>query len=499
MTGCLSSPFLAHVGAAKPDNAKGDATPVSVGTKRKKEPEEPPKKKKKIGRQEPMKGRPRSYKLRMFPTKAQAFELKRCFAAARAAYNFANRRVRVDKVPVNEMSLKHDWVIADPALKRDAMGVSARITNGGVADLVRAYTSNYAKLRIGKGKPFVVKDRDEIKTKTEVIHIERVKVLLGVVKSTAPQDGSQRRRECGLRFGNNLKALGPIRIQGRRRIVETIERNGAYLPCEAKIQWDKRLGVFYYIWVDDVPFKDDPDPQFKDKWICSLDPGVSPIQEFYSPAHGEHGALMVNLREEIKRRCLAIDGLCSRLKRRDRAKCPMQYETKRARGCPSHKKRRKRGHTKRALRKKMRREHRRLHGMVEAAHYDAANFLLGSYDLIIAPILNTCRLAHKGERRLFGSRMARALYTCSHRLFRQRLAFAAHRYPGAYVFECSEPGTSKTCTHCGAWKHDLRLGDKLYHCPHCNVSVDRQLAGARNNFFAAYGMAVGVGWDGKRG
>jgi len=24
--------------------------------------------------------------------------------------------------------------------------------------------------------------------------------------------------------------------------------------------------------------------------------------------------------------------------------------------------------------------------------------------------------------------------------------------------------------------------------------VDRQLAGARNNFFAAYGLAVGMGW-----
>jgi hypothetical protein len=29
--------------------------------------------------------------------------------------------------------------------------------------------------------------------------------------------------------------------------------------------------------------------------------------------------------------------------------------------------------------------------------------------------------------------------------------------------------------------------------------VDRQLAGARNNFFAAYGLAVGIGWDGRGG
>ena len=30
----------------------------------------------------------------------------------------------------------------------------------------------------------------------------------------------------------------------------------------------------------------------------------------------------------------------------------------------------------------------------------------------------------------------------------------------------------------------------------CDLQIDRDVAGARNNFFAAYGMAVGVGYDG---
>ena len=65
-----------------------------------------------------------------------------------------------------------------------------------------------------------------------------------------------------------------------------------------------------------------------------------------------------------------------------------------------------------------------------------------------------------------------------------------------HVYETTEPGTSKTCTHCGFWHANLRLGDKVYDCPRCHIQVDRQLAGARNNFFAAYGLAVGRGWDG---
>ena len=63
------------------------------------------------------------------------------------------------------------------------------------------------------------------------------------------------------------------------------------------------------------------------------------------------------------------------------------------------------------------------------------------------------------------------------------------------MYETTEPGTSKTCTHCGTWKSSLRLGDKTYECERCNIAVDRQLAGARNNFLAAYGMASGMLWD----
>jgi transposase len=123
-----------------------------------------------------------------------------------------------------------------------------------------------------------------------------------------------------------------------------------------------------------------------------------------------------------------------------------------------------------------------LSGYMESGHYDAANFLLRHHDIVIAPILATTRLTDKSTR-CFGSRLARSMYTWSHRLFRQRLAFAAARYPGRHVFECVEPGTSKTCTS----------------CPRCSIVVDRQLTGARNNFFAAYGMAMGVGWDGVGG
>ena len=439
-----------------------------------------------------MKGRPRSYKIRMLPTKEQIIELKRCFTAARIAYNFANKRVRDDNMPANIISLKKDWVRADSEVKGQTTGVASRFMNQAIKDLVQAYKSNYAKLKTHPSHKFVVKDRCEIKTRTECLHIENQHALLEVIKETSLL-GTKRRAECKLRFGNNLEMHGPIRIQGKRTLIDKVVQTGIKLHADAQIQWDKGRNAFYFIWVDELPTLLDPDTVFSSKSIVALDPGCSPFQQWYSPTSGEYGELLSDAREGLKLKCQCIDKLRQRIDRRK--KHPERCTTSKLTSCSKRKRRRKRQRTGRTLRKKLRRECKRLSGNMNAAHYDAANFLLARHDIVIAPVLNTCRLTERGKRNFFGSKLARALYTWSHRLFRQRLAFAAARYPGRHVYECCEPGTSKTCTNCGAWKPDLRLGDKVYCCSKCGIHVDRQVAGARNNFFAAYGMAVGMGWD----
>ena len=61
------------------------------------------------------------------------------------------------------------------------------------------------------------------------------------------------------------------------------------------------------------------------------------------------------------------------------------------------------------------------------------------------------------------------------------------------AFNPTKPATKKKR---GTWNAGLRLGDKVFECRRCTLAIDRQLAGARNNFLAAYGMAVGLHWDG---
>jgi len=497
-TSSLSSPFSAHVCTAveveQPEEMEFEGEGSSGKKRKRKNTESSSAKRTPFKRKVPMKGRPRSYKIRMLPTKEQEFELKRCFIASDIAYNFANKRVRDDKVAANTISLKKDWVRADKELKDKTAGVSSRFMNQAIKDLVQAYTSNYAKLKKNPLHKFTVKDRNVNSALTKCIHVESQNALHEVIK-VYPSSKSKRRAECKLRFGNNLENSGPILIQGKEKIIAKIVATGAKLHAEAMIQWNKSMNAFYFIWVDELPILPDPDKSFQNKRIVALDPGSSPFQQWYSPTSGEYGVLLSGARDELKNHCLKIDKLRHRIDHRK--KHPADCVTKKGKRSYTKKKQRhKRQRTAQDLRKKLRRECKRLSGNMQAAHYDAANFLLKSHDIVIAPVLNTGRLMERSKRGIFGSKLARALYTWSHRLFRQRLAFAAARYPGRHVYECSEPGTSKTCTNCGAWKQNLRLSDKVYNCSICGISVDRQLAGARNNFFAAYGMASGVGWDG---
>ena len=62
----------------------------------------------------------------------------------------------------------------------------------------------------------------------------------------------------------------------------------------------------------------------------------------------------------------------------------------------------------------------------QGAHYDAANFLLRRYDVLILPKLSTGQMVQK-DSRVFGSKVARSMCTMSHGLFSQRMESAASR------------------------------------------------------------------------
>ena len=453
-----------------------------------------------------LEGQMRTYKVLILPTRDQKIELKRCFAVARHAYNYANSRIQKDGARANFIDLRNEWTkrLPLPWASKPHTKVATRIQQHAIKQCVDAYLSNYA---VTKKKPhhvFEVNYRSLHSTATETLVIEKDQVTTSKsgectrkrFEAIVDLPTKPRRSECLLHLGNNLEQFGGIRLQDSSKVIELLLKEKTHLKEDAKIQWDKRLGKFYFIYAYEQPKRKDPDPTFTQKRIVATDPGLAPFQEWYSPTSGEHGVLLDGGRAGKVKRCKAIDALQSRLEKRKQA--PM-VTSRRRRECHSWRNQKKRyAKTTRRLRRRFQRACAGLRNWMENGHYAAANFLLKNHDIIIQPVLNVKELTDTGKRN-FGSKTARAMYTWGHYQFRQRLKSAASRYPGCHVYETSEPGTSKTCTHCGFWHAGLKLGDKIFDCPRCHIQVDRQLAGARNNFLAAYGMAIGRGWDGVGG
>jgi transposase len=442
-------------------------------------------------RKRELNGHLRVYRVRMVPTADQTRELKRSLSAARHAYNATVASVNGGaRANFYERRKEYKAAVA-PAW---ASGVSLRIVDGAIEQAVNAYKSNYAKMRVNpQHTHFQVRFMSHKKTRTEVLRIEgdgtakqKNSPLLSF--KPVPYTNSANRAECLASFGCNLKAVGGIRLQDKDRVVQRLLAEGNRLKETARIHYDKRTRSFHFLYTYEIPRLEDPDPDFETKRIVATDPGVRRFQTFYSPTSGDVGVLLVKQKAALERRCIALDERASWVAKR--ANC---YGSPEQRG---RRTRRQRQRTFRGKKRKLAKERVRLHDWMTRGHYDAANFLLERYDLVIAPKLEAAKMVPR-HGRVFGCKVARAMLTWSHGLFAQRLESAAARYAGRCVLtNTGEPGTSKTCTHCGFW--DANLGaNAVYDCPRCGVSVDRDVAGARNNFLAAYGAAVGMGWDGQ--
>jgi len=87
-------------------------------------------------------------------------------------------------------------------------------------------------------------------------------------------------------------------------------------------------------------------------------------------------------------------------------------------------------------------------------------------------------LKDKSQRRI-GSKAARAMATWGHYRFKQRLLHKSREYPWCKPIICDEHFTSKTCGQCG-FIHDKLGSSKVFKCPQCQFTLDRDVNGARN-------------------
>ena len=445
----------------------------------------------------------RVYHIRLRLTTQQRKQVILAIAVQRAAFNFAAELVnKYNAMPFAD-KIRDTWFDWKAEVRSNSFGDShlyryivnaqthTKIDAQGIRQFMHAYKAGQEKAKLAGKSPSSApppRFRNSRKLLKETLFLEKGSTGGPLLRFLpVPYVERKKRGLCLVKIGGDqfTKAGGGLSyflLEDKVDIIERLVSEGTP-RFDGKLAWDKRIGAFHLIYTYELPRLDDPDPAFVTKRIVATDPGVYPFQAWYSPTSGEHGRLLEGETDKMISRCHVIDKLQSRVDR---------FQGGRTR------RRRQRWRTRKRLKKRLARERIRLTNWVKGAHYDCAHTLLNKHDLILQPTLETARLSRRASRRIRSSTV-RKMMAWSHYRFVQRLESTAARYAGAHVIKCKEPGTSKTCTHCGFWKENLRVSDKRFVCPRCNVVVDRQLAGARNNFFAAYGAAVGVGWDGVDG
>jgi transposase len=121
---------------------------------------------------------------------------------------------------------------------------------------------------------------------------------------------------------------------------------------------------------------------------------------------------------------------------------------------------------------------------VDDLHWKTCNWLLTHFETILLPefaVSNMVKKRNVKKRRCISRKTTGQMLSLRHYVFRQRLIAKATEYPGTRILTCTEEYTSKTCGLCG-WQND-NLGDsKIFACPTCKTTIDRDVHAARNIF-----------------
>jgi len=151
---------------------------------------------------------------------------------------------------------------------------------------VAAYSTNEAKKMKNPGHQYEIKYRSLMKNYTETIQIQKDNdntpekknsTLLRFV-AAPPLVNRLGLAEGFAFFGNNLAAVGGIRLFDKERIISRMVADGNRLHEDCKIFWDKRARSFYFIYTAMQPKLEDLDPTFVNKRVASNDPGCQPFQ-----------------------------------------------------------------------------------------------------------------------------------------------------------------------------------------------------------------------------
>jgi putative transposase len=209
-------------------------------------------------------------------------------------------------------------------------------------------------------------------------------------------------------------------------------------------------------WILCIPFFKDEEEKEEGEanktGICSLDPGNRTFQTFYSPTMA--GKIGDGDKNRLFRLCLRTDKLQSKISK-------------------NH------GNKKRNMIKAYHRIITRIKNLTSEIHWKTARFLCSNFETIILPKFETqSMITKKSGKNKLHSKTCRQMLTWSHFTFQQRLKSKAKEMKSNVIIT-TEEYTSKTCPCCGNIHKKLK-SQKIFKCPECNITIDRDINGARN-------------------
>jgi len=120
---------------------------------------------------------------------------------------------------------------------------------------------------------------------------------------------------------------------------------------------------------------------------------------------------------------------------------------------------------------------RKISNKIDDLHWKTIKYLTHNYNTILLGDMSAKDIVKKNNSVLNNIQKVACLRTKYYE-FSQRLQFKCLMYNVNYNL-IDESHTSKTCSSCGSYKKDLGSA-KIYYCKDCQVSIDRDVNGARN-------------------
>jgi len=220
------------------------------------------------------------------------------------------------------------------------------------------------------------------------------------------------------------------------------------------VTFNKDIDEFYL----NATYEIIPKKQHNNKNICALDQNLFNFLALYSPNHvGIIGKKASNV---LYKKCLEVDIIQSRIN-------STSYEEKNKIIIVNAEKRR-------SLKKAFYKKIEEIKNYKRELHDKSINYLINNYTTIIISPFEVQNMASK-----LLSQTARSMYNLSFYEFRMNLKEKCKEKNIKLIVK-QEYYTSKTCTGCGHIKLNLKMSDREYNCDFCQLKIDRDFAGARN-------------------